>query len=181
MDSNQFGEFMAIIKSAYPRENLFGIESVKDVWFRLLKDIDGRIIKLAAMKWVSTQKWPPSIAEIRLACVDIQEGTDDDWSKKWEQVLKLIAKYGYYRSNEAFSEMDDLTSQVVKRIGYINLCKSENLGIDRAAFRDIYLSLAKRKKEDAQMPEQLRLVIDKMQNLQIGTEERKQLEGEGNT
>ena len=111
---------MAIIKSAYPRDNLFNIESVKDVWYRLLKDIDGRIIKLAATKWVSTQKWPPSIAEIRLACVDIQEGTEDgDWSKKWEQVLNLIGKYGYYRPEEAYSEMDELTKEVVKRIGLV--------------------------------------------------------------
>ena len=178
MDATQFGEFMAIISSAYPRDNLFGIESVKDVWFRLLKDIDGRILKLAAMKWVSTQKWPPSIAEIRLACADIQEGNDDDWSQKWELVLKMIGKYGYYRPEEAYAEMDDLTKQVVKRIGYGNLCKSENLGIDRASFRDIYLQIAKRKKEDAQMPEQLRLAIDKMQNLSIaGETDQKRLEG----
>lgn len=177
MDAVQFGEFMAIIKSAYPRDNLFAIESVKDVWFRLLKDIDGRILKLAATKWVTTQKWPPSIAEIRLACQDIRDGVDDDWSQKWEFVLKMIGKYGYYRPEEAYAEMDELTKEVVKRIGYGNLCKSENLGIDRASFRDIYLQLAKRKKEDAQMPEQLRLQIDKMKNLSIGTEGQKKLEG----
>ena len=178
MDPTQFGEFMAIISSAYPQNNLFGVESVRDVWFSLLKDIDGRILKLAATKWVATQKWPPSIAEIRLACLDIQTGTDDDWSKKWEQVLNLIGKYGYYRPEDAYSEMDELTKEVVKRIGYGNLCKSENLGIDRASFRDIYLTLAKRKKEDAQMPEQLRLMIDKMQNLRIAeSNDQKRLEG----
>lgn len=177
MDAAQFGEFMAIIKSAYPRDSLFAIESVKDVWFRLLKDIDGRVLKLAATKWVTTQKWPPSIAEIRLACADILEGNDDDWSQKWEFVLRMIGKYGYYRPEEAYAEMDELTRQVVKRIGYGNLCKSENLGIDRASFRDIYLQLAKRKKEDAQIPQQLRFAIGQMQNLKIAEETAKQIEG----
>ena len=60
MTEEQFGTFLGIIKAAYPKDKLFALDgdTMKDVWYRLLSDLDGNVVKAAAIKWVSTEKWP---------------------------------------------------------------------------------------------------------------------------
>ena len=104
----------------------------------------------------------------------------DAWSKAWEQVNKMIQKYGYYRPDEAYKELDavdPLATEAIKRLGYCHVCMSENQVAERANFRDIYCQLQKRKREDAQIPEQPRMAIDGMRNLCIAGDDLKQLEG----
>lgn len=180
MDRKEFLELATIIKSCYPKDNLFGIEKVVEIWYKQLEDLDYGVAMTALNKWIATEKWPPSIADIRSLCVDIKEGVDPDaWSKAWEQVNKMIQKYGYYRPDEAYRELDavdPLATEAIKRLGYCHVCMSENQVAERANFRDIYLQLAKRKKEDSQIPEQLRMTIDGMRNLCIAGNDLKQLE-----
>lgn len=181
MDRGQFMEMVAVIKSCYPRDNLLSIDKVIEVWYRQLEDLDYGIAMVALNKWIATEKWPPSIADLRSLYVDIKEGYDtDDWSKAWEEVNRMIIKYGYYRPDEAYAELakiNELAVTVVKRIGYGKLCMSENQTADRANFRDIYCELSKRKKEDSQIPTQVKMMIDEMRNLRIANDEHKQLEG----
>ncbi len=182
MDQKQFSEFVAVLKSCYPKDNMFGIAKVVEVWFKQLQDLDYGVAMVALNKWIATEKWPPSIADIRSLCVDVTEGNDtNDWSKAWEQVNKAIVKYGYYRPDEAYKELDKmnpLAAETVKRMGYCNLCVSDNQVADRANFRDIYCTLVKRKRQDAQIPVQLRLAIDEMQSVYVaGGNERRALEG----
>lgn len=181
MDRSECGEFLAVYKSCYPRDNMFHIPKVVDVWFKQLEDLNYGIAMAALNKWIATEKWAPTIADIRSMYVDIVNGNDTaDWSKAWEQVNKVISKYGYYRPDDAYKELgevNEIAVETVRRIGYGKLCMSENQTADRANFRDIYCELTKRAKQDAQIPKQLRLVIDKMQNLRISGDEQKKLEG----
>ena len=59
--------------------------------------------------------------------------------------------------------MDELTAKVVRQIGYMNLCMSENQTADRANFRMIYEQEAERKAREGQMPQTLREAIGKIQ------------------
>lgn len=181
MTMSEFMEIAAVIKGCYPKDNLFNIEKVVEIWYKQLQDIDYGVAMTALNKWIATEKWPPSIADIRSLCVDVTMGYDTDaWSKAWEQVNKMIQKYGYYRPDDAYKEldtMDPLATEAIKRLGYCHVCMSENQVAERANFRDIYCQLQKRKREDAQMPEQLRMTIDNMRNLRITADGNPLLEG----
>lgn len=89
-------------------------------------------------------------------------GTTPDWGNGWEQVENAIKIYGSYRQAEALESMDEITRDTVKRLGFYNLCMSENQTADRANFRMIYEQIAERKKRDKQIPESLRLTIQNM-------------------
>ena len=69
---------------------------------------------------------------------DKKETNSDAWSIAWEQVQMLIRRYGRTNSAKAYAEMDEITAATVKRLGYINLCNSENIVSERANFRNIY-------------------------------------------
>ena len=51
------------------------------------------------------------------------------------------------RGDEAISTMDELTAETVRRIGWQQICDSENPDTLRAQFRQVYESLSRRMQE----------------------------------
>ena len=171
MDKKEFSIFAAAMKTYYPREGLLPNSQAAELWFRQLQDIPYPVAEAALNKWVATQKWSPSIAEIRESAAAITAGELPDWGEAWEKAIGAVRRYGFYRQAEAMASLDDLTKRTVQRLGYNELCMSENLMADRANFRMIYEQLLNRKKMDAQTPVQLSLLIEKLRS------EPKKLEG----
>jgi hypothetical protein len=83
-----------------------------------------------------------------------------DWSEAWEEVMKNIQKFGFYRAVEGKEALSELTRKTVDRIGYIHLCNSENITADRANFRDIYNSLAQRERKQSLLPAVMQEAIE---------------------
>jgi hypothetical protein len=86
-------------------------------------------------------------------------GESKDWGDAWEEVLKAINYYGSYREEDALNSLDDTTRKVVKRLGFRNICMSENIEADRANFRMIYTNQMERDKQAAQLPESLKQLM----------------------
>ena len=59
--------------------------------------------------------------------------------------------------SEALDSLDELTRRCVKRIGFQNICTSENVTADRANFRMIYETEAGKRKFENQLPERIRI------------------------
>lgn len=162
MDKKEFSLFAAALKTYYPREQLLPNEQAMELWYRQLKDIPFKVAEVSLNKWVATNKWSPSIAEIREACAEITTGKLPDWSEGWEATMKAIRRYGSYRPKEAMDSLDEITRECVKRIGYREMCLSENIGYFRTTFKTVYESLATRKKIDNQLPPAITKLIEDM-------------------
>lgn len=155
MNKVEFGKIAMALKTYYPKETLLPNEQAMELWFIQLCDIPYDVAKVVIAKWVATNKWSPSIAEIREMASEIVNGKQEDWSEGWEKVLNSFGRYGMYREKEALNSFDEITRTAVERLGYQNLCLSENIDVDRANFRMIYQEVAERKKKQAQMPAEL--------------------------
>ena len=173
MDKKEFSLFAMALKTYYPRENLLPNEQAMELWFKQLHDIPYQVAEIALNKWVATNKWSPSIADIREMSSTVKNGEIPDWGDGWEQVLQAIRKYGTYRIPEAMESFDPITRQCVERLGFRNICMSDNISTDRANFRMIYEQLAERKRKEALLPDTLKLLIGDFQKkqLQIGAGE----------
>lgn len=167
MDKREFATVVAMLKKLYPKENILTDGQAIDLWFDMLSDLDHKTVLAALKEWVGTHKWAPTIAEIREAAAEITYGAIPDWSDGWDQAMKAIHRYGSWDAQSAYREMDDLTAETVRRIGYVNLCLSENLSVDRASFRQIYTTLAERKKNDRQIAPSVAKLIDQIRNPMI--------------
>ena len=163
MNKTEFSTFSMALKTYYPRENLLPNSQAMELWFGQLQDIPYKVAEMALNKWVAVNKWSPSIADIREMAAEITKGEIPDWGEGWEQVLRAIRKYGSYNQPEAMKSLDDLTRQTVERLGYLNICRSENIATDRANFRMIYEQLAERKKKEVQLPAGLKELINSVQ------------------
>ena len=152
MNEKEFAAFAMALKTYYPKEALLPNKEALGLWFMQLRDLDYTLAETALCKWVAVNKWSPTIADIRQEAASITDGDLPEWGDGWEQVLKAIAKYGMYRPHEALESMDDITRQCVERLGFINLCISENQAADRANFRSIYEAYRERQRRENLIP-----------------------------
>lgn len=175
MDKREFATFAAALKTYYPKENLLPNSQAMELWFRQLQDIPFIVAEAALNKWVATNKWSPSIAEIREMAMTVTEGEKTLWSDGWEQVQTAIRKYGMYNIGAAMDSFDEVTKQTVKRLGFRELCLSENPMQDRANFRMIFEQIAERKEKAQQLPTSLTALIGEIQRKGIEHHEVKRI------
>lgn len=168
MNKKEFMLFVSALRTYYPKENILPNEQAIRLWYEQLKDIPYKVAELALNKWVATNKWSPSISEIREQVTIITQGEAKDWGEAWESVRDAIRTYGSYQVKEAYDSMDEITSQVVRRLGFLNLCLSEDIQVERANFRMMYEQEVERRKRSAQLPPQLKAIISNMPNLLEG-------------
>ena len=83
--------------------------------------------------------------------------------------MRAMRRYGSYNEVEALESMSEITRQCVRRLGYQNLCRSEEIGVDRANFRMIFEQIANREHEKQKLP-------SGMQQLIASIQEKKMLE-----
>lgn len=153
MTKREFGLFAAAIRTYYPRENILPNEQAHDLWFRQLQDVPYPVAEAVLAKWVATNKWSPSIADIRDGVAEIQNGGPaPDWGEAWDQAMNAIRRFGSYDEDGALASLPPLTRETVRRLGYKSLCWSENQVADRANFRQVYEILSKRKVETDKIP-----------------------------
>lgn len=163
MTKQEFGKFVMALKTYYPREQLLPNQQAIELWYLELRDIPMEVAEASLRKWVATNKWPPTIAEIRETAACVANGDIPDWSEGWEKACAAIRRYGYYNSGQAMASLDPLTRETVRRIGFYNLCMSENHAADRANFRQTYEILAKREQMNKQLPRALQETIGRIQ------------------
>lgn len=160
MSRAEFFNFCAALRTYYPRERLFPNKESMELWFNQLNDISYEVATQVVNVWVATEKWSPSIADIREKALELTDNSvKANWADGWEQVLKAIRYYGRYREEEALESMDETTRRVTQRLGFRNLCDSENPIADRANFRSVYDQIAERQKRESQIPERIRNLI----------------------
>lgn len=163
MNKKEFSMFAMALKTFYPREGLLPNEQAMRLWFNQLQDIPYKTAEMALNKWVATNKWSPSIAEIRQTASEVTNGDSDTWGEAWEQVLKAVSKYGLYREIEALGSMPPLTQRAVRSVGYRTICLSENIANERANFRMIYEELATKEQKNAVLSDALKKAITESQ------------------
>ena len=172
MNKQEFALFASALKTYYPKEKILPNTQAMELWFNQLKDIDYKVAELTLNKWVACNKWSPTIADIREQAQEVLHGEAKSWSEAWQDVLNAISRYGVYDADKGVEMLDGVTRQVVKRLGYTNLCMTENISIERANFRQIYEQEIAKKKQDAQIPPQIKEMLDSVLLIEGGNNEK---------
>ena len=169
MTREEFSILAKGMKAVYTQPSFLPDGDALNVWYTLLKDLDYMVVQTAIQKYMLTQKNPPVIADIREMCANVIGGDKPLWSDGWEEVVMAIRRYGSYNEEKALENMSDITKQCVRRLGYQNLCRSEEISIERANFRMIYEQIVNREEEKRKLPAQmLKWLEQQKQNLLEG-------------
>lgn len=152
MDKKQFATLAIAIKAAYPASKVLEDGASMDFWYLMLNDIDYHVAENAAMEYISTSVFPPSIAELRKLCVERCTRAIPSFDEAWGTVQKAISSCGWNNPDRAYAMMDDMTASIVKNLGWNRICLSENPEANRANFRMAYEEKAKQSQIARQMP-----------------------------
>lgn len=176
MKAAEFAKLAMAIRTYYPKENILPTPESMELWYRELEDIPYELAEIVVREWVHTNKWSPTISDIRERAAVLKLGEMEEWSDGWKRVQLAIRRYGSYRELEALESLDEVTRATVERLGYRQLCLSEEPELDRANFRKIYGSIAERRRKDAALPLQLKQLAAKFRLQLKNNQEQKQLE-----
>lgn len=161
MKKHEIAQLLTVIAAAYPKFPQIN-DTMVNIWAEMFKDIDYKVANIAVKKIILENTFPPSIAELRQAIVDITTPKEEklDAGQAWGQVTKAIKNYGLYRPDEAFASMSPMTQKTVENIGWQNICMSENLDVLRGQFRMMYETMETREKQDKLIPADMKVLIE---------------------
>ena len=130
--------------------------------------------------WAVPNKFKPTVAELREIYAELVSPVLSDWSEGWEKVCKAIGHYGMYQEEAAMESFDEVTREVVKRLGFQNICLSENIVADRARFAEIYQDIQRRKRTEVNVGSALPNLREMVQNslAELAQKGRKSIEQE---
>ncbi len=128
----------------------------------MLGDLDYSLASLAIKKLILESTFPPSIAEVRNAAVEIQTPEQTTGAQAWGEVIKAIRIYGHYREEEALASLSPVTAQVVRYMGWREICLSDEPGVVRGQFLKMYQQIAEREQKQKLLPENLQSQIRKI-------------------
>lgn len=151
MTKQEFMKIAAAINTYYPKDKPFPNQEAAQLWYEEFKDLPYDAVQMGLRRHVNTSKWCPTIAELKEAIVTNIAG-NKDWGVAWNECINAISRYGQYQEEEALESMSPLTRQIVKRLGYRDLCLSENQMQDRANFRMVFDQVADNEYEKAALP-----------------------------
>lgn len=159
MDKREFGLIAAALRTYYPRYNMLPNAEAIDLWYQELKDLPYEVAASALRKWTNQEKWPPSIAEIRAYAGEMTNGPAPDWGEGWQEVQRAIRRFGWCREKEALASLSASARTAAERIGWQDICTSENVETLRAQFRQVFQVAVEREQRDALIAPEVKALI----------------------
>lgn len=128
----QFTKTLTVLGTAYNQE--FTQERV-NVWYGMFKDDDMYLFQQAIKNLICKSKFMPTIADVKEEMAKIKyPSLSLNANDEWYEVLMAIRKYGSYGQIEAMKSLNTDTADIVRRIGWDRLCKSERIDIEKRLF-----------------------------------------------
>lgn len=175
MERDEFKVLVKGMRSVYTQATFIPDKDAFNMWYALLGDLPYEVCSAAIQKYMLTNKFPPTVAEIRELAAGVVNGDPMTWGESWECVRKAISRYGFYRQQEALESLDPLTRRCVESIGFREICMSEKEDVIRGQYRSNFEIMQKREQSERQMTPQLLEII---QTIQIkGIDDAPRLEG----
>ena len=160
LNKKTFAAGIALLASVYEKfERITTDKFLSEQWYKMLADLTDEQFKYAIEVIVKTQKFAPTISEIREKAVEFNHQAELTSEEAWALVYNDVHARGYY--NEPHYE--DWKLEAAKNaIGWQTLCdmSESEKGIIRAHFMRIYDSLKSRERtaETIQNPQLQQLV-----------------------
>lgn len=152
MTRDEAKQVLAMLSSVYTSRLMPEInELTVNVWYQLLADMDFRKATAIVGAWIATNKYPPTIADIREKAVEklLPSTTPDE---AWTKFHAAIKKYGYTNPEGAQAELGDMWQMVGGDWKYYCTMLEDQLPNERARFLKIYQAWQHRAKERLQIP-----------------------------
>jgi len=152
------------MKAVYTQENFIPDIDAFNVWFALLEDLPYKVANLAVQKYMVSEHFPPTIADIRNKATEIVSDEVDDLNElaAWNLVAKAL-RNGYYGAEEEYAKLPPVVQKAVgspAAIREMSMMDSDSLHtVEKSHFLRVYRAELQRAKDDAKLPPAMRKLI----------------------
>lgn len=160
MEKDSVVQALVLISAAYP--NFYknnDKQAAVELWSIMFADDDPEEVLLAIKAHIATNKWPPTVADIREAIVKVNHKTITS-DEAWGQIKTAIQRCGYSRADEVDIYVSPEVMPILKRMGFKELCMSQNQMADRAHFMKMWDANQKNVRYNQMMPVSLTKSIE---------------------
>lgn len=110
----EFSVLVKGMKAVYTAEGFLPDKDAFDIWYRLLSDLDYKVLSAAILKYMQTSRRIPTVADIREQATSMISPPDDQTElAAWSLVRQAISNSGYH----AEEEFQKLPPAVQKALG----------------------------------------------------------------
>lgn len=125
--------------AAYPSQSVS--EATVVVYLAMLQDIPADTLAIVVGQCIAECKWLPTVSELRDKYLSLVTPAQRTPGEAWGSVERAIRYVGHV-ATPTFT--DPITAQVVKQMGWRNICMSDKIAVERAQFIKMYETLVAR-------------------------------------
>lgn len=152
---------ISIIVMSYPTSEKYSEDTITGmvgVWSKIFSGDEYKLVELAVQKHICTNKWMPSIAEIREQMAKITHpeivSPDIAWTLV-SDILQIEGEYGNYEY-----DLPELIKKAMTTIGWRKMYRLQKSGQDKQFFMELYKPMYERALETAMLPKTMRTALD---------------------
>lgn len=148
------------LQAAYTRDNFIPNEYTFNLWYTALQDIPYPSLNRASTSYIMSNRFPPTIADIRQLAYDLTAQPDELPSAAWNQLLRALRMSYAPDSEDVWNQLPEITKKIVggyatfRAWGNTELSALES--VQRPMFVKRFEEYTQREREAAAIPENLR-------------------------
>lgn len=165
MGKEEFSILVKAMKAVYADVKFIADSDAFNVWYELLKDIPYELCQAAVHKYMSTNTFPPTIADIRKIAFEVSRPEMMNEAEAWGLVIKAIGNSQY----NSMAEFEKLPAACQRAVGRPDSLKEwANMDIDtvnsviQSNFMRVYRAQCQKEQEYGQLPASTKAMIDKI-------------------
>lgn len=162
MTFKEFGQLADAIKTYFPKDNMLPTAESMELWFDMLKDLDYQSAVYGLKKYVSLNKFPPAISDIREHAASVSKPDELNEMEAWALVRNAISNSGY-NSAEEFAKLPPLVQKAVGLPGQLRVWAMDedySESVTSSNFIKTYREVLKRNEEIKKIPAQVMKLIE---------------------
>lgn len=159
IETKRILDYIETCYESIPRPPKFTAKSV-EVWCRALADISFNDASHALSAWVLEERWPPTIADIRVKVYNLNAPADVASSQAWDQLIRALKRAYSPEAEQVWNDLPYATKLIVG--GYStfrqwgNTDTSSLESVQRPMFVKRFEEYQRRERKEAAIPRNMR-------------------------
>lgn len=122
-----------------------------ELWLEFFKNIPEADFNKAIRNIINKYDYFPTVSQIKKEIAtdkvkDLPKAEDE-----WQEVIRIVHKYGTYRQKEAMEHLKPYTAYIVSHIDYQHICMSEDNTWNKKTFLEEYEQMKDKEIENLQL------------------------------
>ena len=162
MTREEFSIIVKGLKAVYTDPRFIPDKDAFDVWYAMLSDLDYKVASLSTQKYIMSNKFMPSVSDIRSIATEITKPQAIPSLTAWSLVSKAIRDSAYHAQErfDAFPEEVKLAVGSPENLKAWGLSENFNENVAQSHFIKAYETVLSRKKATDVLPDKMKDLIN---------------------